>query len=255
MQDLEKQLHLAKRQLQHYRSMIPKGEDLMSFETSSQVLDELPDSTVRLDRRLRSPMGRDYVRVRSNMRNYGRGIMKIYNSHREKGSKDRHLHELPGLPPKSKAERLLQNYYEHLHNFLPIIHWPIFYDQFLQTYQRGDLQGHPNAWIALFFNLLACGSLFSLEKTHLTDAEEYFKIATRMVDLGQDDFSLDHVRSALLSSIVLFELNLKSASSIWLGSATRIAQDIALHTRSSNGSPLDEEMKRRVWYCIYVWDR
>ena len=76
-----------------------------------------------------------------------------------------------------------------------------------------------------------------------------------MIDPWDEDLSLDHARCALLVSILLVELNFKSAGWIWLGNAVRIAQDIGLHHESQAWSSAEDEMRRRVWWSIYACDR
>lgn len=51
------------------------------------------------------------------------------------------------------------------------------------------------------------------------------------------------------------EINCKSASWTWLGSTVRIAQDIGLHRESGPWGVVENEVRRRVWWGIYVWDR
>jgi len=76
-----------------------------------------------------------------------------------------------------------------------------------------------------------------------------------LTDLFNDEFTIDHARAALLTSIFLMEINCKSASWTWLGSTVRIAQDIGLHRESGPWGVVENEVRRRVWWGIYVWDR
>lgn len=83
----------------------------------------------------------------------------------------------------------------------------------------------------------------------------YLEASRMLINLWTDEFTLDHARAALLTSIFLTEMNMKSAAWVWLGSALRIAQDIGLHHESGTWSVSEGEMRRRVWWAIYVWDR
>src|SRR5690606_30028910 len=84
---------------------------------------------------------------------------------------------------------------------------------------------------------------------------QYLIYGRMLTDLFNDEFTIDHARAALLTSIYLFEINRKSAAWTWLGSAVRIAQDIGLHRETGPWGQIEAEMRKRVWWGIYVWDR
>lgn len=72
--------------------------------------------------------------------------------------------------------------------------------------------------------------------------------------MWSEDLTLDHARAALLSSIFLVEMNLKSAGWIWIGLAVRISFDIGLHCEAGTWPAVETEMRRRVWWCVYACD-
>ncbi|KAI9889319.1 MAG: hypothetical protein M1814_005562 [Vezdaea aestivalis] len=76
-----------------------------------------------------------------------------------------------------------------------------------------------------------------------------------MTEAWNDDFTLNHARTALLTSVFLFEIDVSSAAMVWHGSSVRIAQDMGLHCESGPWPVLEGEMRRRVWWAIYLWDR
>ncbi|KAK2762932.1 hypothetical protein FQN53_007423 [Emmonsiellopsis sp. PD_33] len=80
-------------------------------------------------------------------------------------------------------------------------------------------------------------------------------ISIGLIDRWQDEFAVDQVRAAMLISIYMYEMNLKSASWVWLGSAVRIAQDLGLHVNSGSWAPMDAEIRKRVWWALYSWER
>jgi hypothetical protein len=112
-------------------------------------------------------------------------------------------------------------------------------------------------WSSLLFAILAVGVLFSTEPSiHRPDqGKDFIETSRRLIDLWNDEFVIDHARAAILTSIFLTEMNLKSAAWTWLASAVRISQDIGLHAETGPWPMIEGEMRRRVWWGIYVWDR
>ena len=162
---------------------------------------------------------------------------------------------VPPLPPRDTANHLLRQYFSHIHSVLPILHWPTFLADYDKAYQKGTLHGAPREWAAVLFGVFALGSQHTLDPDKVTEGKEYVKTSMMIIDVWQDEFSMDQARAALLLSIFLFEVNLKSASWVWLGSAVRTSQDIGLHIESGPWSAVDGEMRKRVWWGIYAWDR
>ena len=159
--------------------------------------------------------------------------------------------ELPELPPKHVADDLLYLYRISFHATFPMIDWQSFGQTYDSVYRQQSLRDVPQAWAALLFAVFACGTL----PRHLRNGEEYSEVSRKMLDLATDDLALDHVRTAVLTSVFLVELNRKSAGWTWLGIAVRIAQDIGLHLGHVKGQYIDQVINRPVWWTIYVCDR
>ena len=206
-------------------------------------------------RQNRNPVSQDFSRVRANVRTYGAGVVRVPPPYRQVLPSSYVTDNGPALPPKSLADRLLAQYHAYVHSVLPFIHWPSFKAEYEKVYQRGTLQGSLRAWAAVLFGVFACGVMHSLEPSKKQDAQAYLLTSHTIVDMWLDDFTLDQARVSLLVSIVLYEMNSRSSSWIWLGSAVRIAQDIGLHMESGPWSTVDREMRRRLWWGIYAWDR
>ncbi|KAL5328802.1 hypothetical protein ACEPPN_002308 [Leptodophora sp. 'Broadleaf-Isolate-01'] len=232
VQDLEKQIAQVKRENTHLRSMLNVREGQMDIENEApqQMPLQLPEIGSNPKRKGRPPPPQDLSRVRSNIRNFGRGIFKPPAPYRQVGSQAHFNPPRPDLPPKAISDHLLGSYYAAVHMLIPILHWPTFEQEYEAVYKVGSLHGVPPVWSSLFFSVLAVGVLFSSDV-------------------------IDHARSAILVSIFLTEINLKSAAWTWLASAVRISQDIGLHNETGPWPMIEGEMRRRVWWGIYVWDR
>jgi Fungal specific transcription factor domain len=256
VQDLEKQLAQARQQLNHLRSLVKDGPMEVDLEPGHQSLN-LPEIGSNSQRRQRPPMAQDLSHVQSNLRNYSRGIFKPPPSYRRVGVPPLFSPTLPELPPREVADHLLKQYYSSIHTVIPILHWPTFLQEYEAVYKVGSLQGVPPVWGSLLFSVLAVGVLNSIDLSinRLNDGKKYIEISRTLTNLWNDDFTIDHARSTLLTSVFLTELNLKSAAWVWLGSSINIAQDICLHCGTGPWPVVEGEMRKRVWWSIYVWDR
>ena len=195
----------------------------------------------------------DFAEVRSNLHKYGRGIFKQPFTHRQAllESPPSSSFALPELPPKHVADDLLRQYHALFHVTLPILHWPSFTQCYEEVYRVGSLKRVPRIWSALLFVVFGCSNLARSWR----GCWRFLETSKALIDVWTEEISLDHVRCAILSSIVLVEMNLKSAGWTWLGCAIRIAQDIGLHREAETQSAAEEEMRRRLWWSLYSCDR
>lgn len=214
----------------------------------------LPDVGCRPPRPAKAPVAQDLSDVRSNLRNYGKGILKVPPPYRQQGPRSL-VTESPSLPPKTVADHLLAQYFSCIHCVLPVIHWPSFTVEYEKVYHSGSLRGVTREWAAVLFGVFACGAIHALDENREQTGKEYVKTSCGIIDVWQDSFSLDQARAALLVSIFLYEINSKSASWVWIGSAVRVAQEIGLHIESGPWPAVEGEMRKRVWWGMYAWDR
>ncbi|PWY88729.1 fungal-specific transcription factor [Aspergillus sclerotioniger CBS 115572] len=257
VQDLEKQLLSTKQQLHQLRSGMLRSDNLMDLDIdgAGQPQLKLPDVGYRPPRRPQAPVMQDLTEARANLRKYGRGILRVPPPYRQQGPKSLLSTDPPPLPPKEVANRLLAQYYSCIHSVLPVIHWPTFVNEYENVYQAGTLLGVSREWAAVLFGVFACGCLHTLEANREQEGKEFVKVSCGVIDVWQDNFTLDQARAALLASIFLYEVNSQSASWVWIGSAIRVAQEIGLHLESGPWSPLEGEIRKRLWWGMYTWDR
>ncbi|KAL4780504.1 fungal-specific transcription factor domain-containing protein [Aspergillus varians] len=256
VQDLEKQLWSTRQQLQQLRSGT-RSDNLMDLDGdgSGQLQLNLPDIGYRPARRPRVPVSHDLSNARVNLRRYGTGIWKVPTPYRQPGPKSLLTADPPSLPPQDVAHHLLAQYYAHIHTTLPVIHWPTFTKEYEDVYRQGTLLGVPREWAAVLFGVFACGSLHTSDPNREEKGKGYVRTSCGVIDVWQDTFTLDQARAALLASIFLYEVNSKSASWVWNGSAVKVAQEIGLHLESGPWPVVEGEMRKRVWWGMYTWDR
>ncbi|KAI6710449.1 hypothetical protein PZA11_003125 [Diplocarpon coronariae] len=258
VQDLEKQIAQVKRENSQLRSFLSAHEGPLGNEVPPLKPLRLPKIGSHPRRKQRPPPPpRDLSRVRSNLRNFGRGIFQPPAPDRRRASPTHFSPSRPDLPPKHIADHLLGSYYASVHTLIPILHWPTFEQEYEAVYNAGSLHGVPPVWSSLLFSVLAVGVLFSTDMgiPRLRQGGEYLETSRLLMDPWNDAFEIDHAQASTLVSIFLAEINLKSAAWTWLASAVRISQDIGLHHETGPWPIVEGEMRRRVWWGIYVWDR
>jgi len=256
VQDLEKQLAHVKSQLHHARSGMMRPDHVMDLDDAAlQPGIKLPEIDYKPSRRSRAPVFQDLSEVRTNIRQHGRGILKVPTPYQQRGTRSIVTGDAPTLPPKDVADHLLSQYHNCIHSVLPVLHWPSFTAQYEEIYRSGSLLGVSSEWAAVLFGVFACGTAHTTEPDWEGKGKEFVRLSCGIIDVWQENFNLDRARAALLVSIFLYEVNSKSASWVWIGSAVRVAQEIALHIDLGGWPPVEGEMRKRVWWGLYTWDR
>ncbi|KAF2816529.1 uncharacterized protein BDZ99DRAFT_375900 [Mytilinidion resinicola] len=256
VQDLQSQLAEAKHQINNLMAMLQEGG---AMEVDRRAMDahilKLPDIVPNMEKRHRHPVMNNFDYVRKNIRIYGRGLFKAPPPYRL-GTLQPSMVILPSLPARDLTDRLTKRYFESIHRWYPVIHWPTFQLEIDRAYAPGSLQTIPEAWLGLFFAVLACSTL-GLVGSPRADLEgmSYLEISAKAITPWTDDPTIDYARASLLISIFVTEMNMKSAGWVWLGGAVRIAQDIGLHSETGPWPVIEGEIRRRVWWSIYAWER
>jgi hypothetical protein len=207
--------------------------------------------------RVSAPVMRNFDHVRDNIRAYSKGIFVTHPPVLRKSSL-----ALPELPPRGDFERLSRPYCESIHKWYPAFHWPSFLDEVDKTYaaDSSGLEGRAREWVGLFFAVLACGTLQGSAAPHApthtsSDGSVYFEYASQALMPWTQDLTIEYAQAALLLSIYATERNWRSVGSMWLGAAARAAQELNLHCVFNVGGVVEQEVRRRLWWAIYVRDR
>ncbi|KAI2610425.1 fungal-specific transcription factor domain-containing protein [Hypoxylon sp. NC1633] len=265
VQDLEKQIERVRRENSNLRRSLAERGDHMDVDveaSAEQLPQQLPPELNSEPRRRRrpTPLLHDPSRARAAFLSFSKGVLKPSVPYRQpQAAIVTFDHPRPPLPSRAVADKLLHAYYGALHIMMPILHWPTLQHQVEELYQNTtDIQRVPISWHSMFFSVLAVGSLFSNDPhpDRTLRAGEFLEASRSLTDPWNNDFDLDNVRASLLISICLGELNQKSAAWRWLGSAVRGAQDLDLHLEVTGlRSRVEADMRRRIWWAIYVSDR
>lgn len=262
VQDLEKQMERLRRENITLRRVLHdrEGHPSMDVDPVEQLPLRLPEIGAEPKRKSRPAPVHDLARARSNIRTYSRGIWKPPCSFRQRPAPAAAF-EWPEveLPPKTLIDQLLHAYYTSAHIMTPILHWPLFQRDVEDLYKHGRQRDATSAsFMALFFSVLAVGSLFGQDSHHHHRSglgTQMVDAARKFVDVWANEYMLDHARAFALVSYFLSEMNLKSAACTWLSMAVSTAHDLGLHLEVGPWAFIEGEMRRRTWWTIYIFDR
>ncbi|KAI6349917.1 hypothetical protein MCOR25_010613 [Pyricularia grisea] len=264
VQDLEKQLDKIRRENSTLRRMLQDrdgghgGMDLDAEGGETQSLQaQIPEIGTIPKPKKRPPPMPELGRTRPTILASSKGVFKTPAHYRSSQSPRATFFDppRPELPQRKVADQIMNAYYASVHTIFPMIHWPTFQQSVDELYRPGGLQAAKPCLLSCFFTVLAVGSLFSPDAHRSNLACELADAARKVMDPWTNEYELDHVRTLALMAMMLYEMNLKSVAWTWVGSAVRMAQDMGLHADLGSWTMLEGEMRRRVWWTVYVLEQ
>ncbi|KAI6330759.1 hypothetical protein MCOR29_001703 [Pyricularia oryzae] len=264
VQDLEKQLEKIRRENSTLRRMLqdrdgaPGGMDLDAEGGEAPSLQaQIPEIGTIPKPKKRPPPMPELGRTRPTILASSKGIFKTPAHYRSSQSPRATFFDppRPELPQRKATDQILNAYYASIHTTFPMIHWPTFQQSVDELYRPGGLQAAKPSFLSCFFTVLTVGSLFSPDAHRSNLACELADAARKVIDPWTNEYELDHVRTLALMAMMLYEMNLKSVAWTWVGSAVRMAQDMGLHADLGSWTMLEGEMRRRVWWTVYVLEQ
>ena len=254
VQDLERQLQETRAQLERLRASEHFGDSQTSYGSASAEQD-IPDASRSPQHMLKARTPRDLPAARAQLSDAGRGILKPPVAPSAAVNADRLSPSLSSLPSREVAQHCLENYFECVHRRISVLHWPIFYQDFWTLYSADTATSMAREAIALRFSVLALGALFSLDPRIKDSSGDFISASISSLDFLVDSIGIDQGLASFHVSIYLAETNKMSASYVWLGSTIRVAQDKGLHVQAGHWPAVDGELRKRIWYSLYVFDR
>lgn len=259
VQDLERQLMDARQQLDRIRAQEHRNDPFHEYSTDPavQAMSDIPTIGRSPRRMLKARTPQDLTHARAQLSDFGRGLLKppVTGTKMAAHRSNPPGVEVPSLPPRALADQYLHFYFECMHRQFPVLHWESFQQQLVQVYDNPASEAATPEWMAVLFVVLACGALSTRDSSRLQEAQHFLTRAVTSLNFWEDEVSINQAIVGFLASVFLAEINRKSASWIWLGAAIRIAQDLGLHVQGGEWSPVEGEMRKRIWYSFYVWDR
>lgn len=112
-------------------------------------------------------------------------------------------------------------------------------------------------WVGMYFAVLSLGCLNIADGTpHARNGgTEFYDIASQAVTPWPQDPTIVHARLLFLLGLYATENNMKSAGSMWFACAARVALALSLNRSDPTHSASEAEVRKRLWWAIYVQDR
>ncbi|KLO15664.1 hypothetical protein SCHPADRAFT_849198 [Schizopora paradoxa] len=167
------------------------------------------------------------------------------------------------FPPRELADKLVAAYFSRLHSLLPVVDKLKFLREYnyLMDHMDDVAMVRENApYVALVFSVFACASRI-VEDPGLSGADdsgmEFYERALILHYISHASIQIAHVQCFIILSSFLCSVNCLPQAWLLVGQAVRMAQDLGLHriTRQLNASPIDKQVRKKVFWCVYTLDR
>ncbi|KAL4929748.1 transcription factor domain-containing protein [Aspergillus undulatus] len=160
------------------------------------------------------------------------------------------------LTSMSQLEPFIDAYFSLYHASYPIVHEATFRAQFMEIIPRPSGSRIGNAWQVLLFVIAALGVFTSSTQTTDIDLALFDAAKERLSIDVLETGNLVLVQALTLISNYLQKRNKPNSGYNYMGLARRVAMGIGLHKEfpSWDASLLTLEMRRRVWYGLYIFD-
>lgn len=164
------------------------------------------------------------------------------------------------------GEQYLSSYFSTIHVAYPFLPRSFFMQKYKNLQSKDDQL--TTAWLALFYGVLAIGAFYDQGAPPVSSKDlhaNYFQRSILLTDLNKLEASTVQVSALLVQCFYLLATSKTDRCWITLGVAVRLAQALGLHMdfidgkRTPWGYPLPQpqrsEIRRRVWYSLFVLDR
>ncbi|CCG84778.1 protein of unknown function [Taphrina deformans PYCC 5710] len=167
-------------------------------------------------------------------------------------------------PPFAVAKQYVDCYFFHSHTQAPFLHYTSFKQRFFAFYSSQFLDQQPH-WLFILNMVLAIGQTTLIRQEalrgerHENDPSyKFFETAMALLERSIDRTSITTIQCLLLLSI--YGLQHPQAVSIYriVAQAMRVCIELSLHrtqNRKLSLTPLDREMRKRIFWSAYSLDR
>lgn len=163
------------------------------------------------------------------------------------------------LPDRQEADRILNYYFIFTERVFPILHRPSFQAAVEELYSRQPMNVGSFEHLAQFYFCLSVGYCFDLSRAR----DERIRDQIRTLETGRRcHFTTLHTRREGLTRLqtiglqayALIMLRQRSEALRISAIANTKALEIGLHHDGNRfaGNPLDTEMRRRVFWCVFM---
>ncbi|KAK9451149.1 fungal-specific transcription factor domain-containing protein [Limtongia smithiae] len=154
--------------------------------------------------------------------------------------------------PRHVSDALIDAYFSIYHTSYPFLHEETFRAQY-----RGQISRPPDTvWEILFNTVLALGAWCLVNESSCADMAFYQNIKTLLTAEVIETGSLPLLQALILLSNYVQKRNRPNSGWNLLGIAHRMATGLGLHREFPGwtSSPLKQEMRRRVWWGLFMFD-
>ncbi|KAK9464594.1 fungal-specific transcription factor domain-containing protein [Lipomyces arxii] len=158
----------------------------------------------------------------------------------------------PSPAPRHVTDTLIEAYFSIYHTSYPFLHEDTFKGQY-----SGQLARPPDTvWEILFNTVLAIGAWCLVNESSCADMAFYQSVKTRLTADVFETGSLPLVQALILLSNYVQKRNRPNSGWNFIGLAHRMATGLGLHREFPGwtSSPLKQEMRRRAWWGLYMFD-
>lgn len=155
-------------------------------------------------------------------------------------------------PNRQIADIMIDAYFKLYHLSYPILHEPTFRAQFSEVIPRP----HGDSWLVVAYVVAAIGVWSSAKSSDNLDLQLFSQarsiLSFNFLELG----NLTLVQALTLTSNYQQKRDRPNSAYNYLGLAVRMAMGLGLHKEFQgwNISPLNMEIRRRVWWSLCVFD-
>lgn len=155
------------------------------------------------------------------------------------------------FPERKILEENVNKYFETYHVSYPIVHKALFLAYF------NDIVSPPPCWKSLLYIVAAIGSFMAA--TSADDHADLILFDRAKQNLSMEDWETGNLTLVQTLSLMSNYLQLRDRPNSgynYLGIAVRMALGLGFHKNmdESQVSLFDQEVRRRVWWCLYVFD-
>jgi len=164
------------------------------------------------------------------------------------------------LPPRYAATSLIHHYLNNMHAIVPVLDESSFWTSVNNVYNADARKALPvDHWtVRLVLAIATASQSQQLGDTHYLDAVGHICAAIGLAEQVLHPGSIWSIQAMIL--LVMYALLDPNHFDSWtlIGAASRAAVDLGMHQdppKAANTPRAKLELRRRVFYCVYVLDR
>lgn len=164
------------------------------------------------------------------------------------------------LPPRHSATIIIQHYFDNFFILYPLFQESSFFASLDAVYNAGGAlaTAFDHFCVRMVLAIAHAGKLEQRGDPHYTDAVGHVTAALSYAEQILRPGSIQSVQALLLlHEYAMIDPHHFDTWSI-IGAASRAMVDLGLHQDPSKGTPMSKaklELRRRVFYCVYAFDR